>query len=102
MITEVTNLEKEELYIKIKDGVYIRTVHYSSDGMEITENYLDDCPDLFLCSPKQHKLEMGVRKSGGLNKLNIYLVKEDFSLESLNSKSYAQLSIVNHIFKYIS
>jgi len=38
MVTEITNLEKEELYIKIKDGVYIRTVHFSSEGMEITEN----------------------------------------------------------------
>ncbi len=41
MVTEITNLEKEELYIKIKDGVYIRTVHFSGDGMEITENILD-------------------------------------------------------------
>ncbi len=41
MVTEITNLEKEELYIKIKDGVYIRTVHFSDDGMEITENILD-------------------------------------------------------------
>jgi hypothetical protein len=41
MVTEVTNLEKEELFIKIKDGAYIRTVHFSGDGMEITENFLD-------------------------------------------------------------
>ncbi len=41
MITELTNLEKEELYIKIKDGTYIRTVHFSGDGIEITENILD-------------------------------------------------------------
>ncbi len=41
MVTEVTNLEKEELFIKIKDGVYIRTVHFSGEGMEITENILD-------------------------------------------------------------
>jgi hypothetical protein len=41
MVTEITNLEKEELYIKIKDGVYIRTVHFSGEGMEITENILD-------------------------------------------------------------
>jgi hypothetical protein len=42
IVTEITNLEKEELYIKIKDGVYIRTVHFSDEGMEITENILDD------------------------------------------------------------
>jgi hypothetical protein len=41
MVTEVTNLEKEELFIKIKDGAYIRTIHFSGDGMEITENFLD-------------------------------------------------------------
>ena len=41
MVTEVTNLEKEELFIKIKDGAYIRTIHFSGDGMEITENILD-------------------------------------------------------------
>jgi hypothetical protein len=41
MVTELTNLEKEELFIKIKDGVYIRTVHFSDEGMEITENILD-------------------------------------------------------------
>jgi hypothetical protein len=41
IVTEITNLEKEELYIKIKDGVYIRTVHFSDEGMEITENILD-------------------------------------------------------------
>ena len=41
MVTELTNLEKEELYIKIKDGAYIRTVHFSGEGMEITENILD-------------------------------------------------------------
>jgi hypothetical protein len=34
-------LEKEELFIKIKDGAYIRTVHFSDEGMEITENILD-------------------------------------------------------------
>jgi hypothetical protein len=41
MVTEITNLEKEELYIKIKDGAYIRTIHFSGEGMEITENILD-------------------------------------------------------------
>ena len=41
MVTELTNLEREELYIKIKDGAYIRTIHFSGDGMEITENILD-------------------------------------------------------------
>ncbi len=41
MVTELTNLEKEELYIKIKDGAYIRTVHFSGEGVEITENILD-------------------------------------------------------------
>ncbi|HMG68025.1 MAG TPA: hypothetical protein VK588_10070 [Chitinophagaceae bacterium] len=41
MVTELTNLEKEELFIKIKDGAYIRTVHFSDEGMEITENILD-------------------------------------------------------------
>ncbi len=41
MVTEVTNLEKEELFIKIKDGAYIRTIHFSGEGMEITENILD-------------------------------------------------------------
>jgi hypothetical protein len=41
MVTELTNLEKEELYIKIKDGAYIRTIHFSGEGMEITENILD-------------------------------------------------------------
>jgi hypothetical protein len=41
MITELTNLEKEELYIKIKDGAYIRTVHFSGEGIEVTENILD-------------------------------------------------------------
>ena len=41
MVTELTNLEKEELYIKIKDGAYIRTVHFSGEGIEVTENILD-------------------------------------------------------------
>lgn len=41
MVTELTNLEKEELFVKIKDGVYIRTVHFSDEGVEITENILD-------------------------------------------------------------
>jgi hypothetical protein len=41
VVTELTNLEKEELFIKIKDGSYIRTAHVSDEGMEITENILD-------------------------------------------------------------
>ncbi len=41
MVTELTNLEKEELYIKIKDGAFIRTVHFSGEGVEVTENILD-------------------------------------------------------------
>lgn len=41
VVTEITNLEKQELFVKIKDGNYIRTVHFSDDGVEITENMLD-------------------------------------------------------------
>ena len=41
IVTEITNLEKEELFVRIKDGTYIRTVHFSDEGMEITENILD-------------------------------------------------------------
>ena len=41
IVTEITNLEKKELFVKIKDGAYIRTVHFSDEGMEITENILD-------------------------------------------------------------
>jgi hypothetical protein len=41
IVTEITNLEKRELFVKIKDGSYIRTVHFSGDGIEVTENILD-------------------------------------------------------------
>jgi hypothetical protein len=41
VVTEITNLEKQELFVKIKDGNYIRTVHFSDEGVEITENILD-------------------------------------------------------------
>ncbi len=41
VVTEITNLEKQELFVKIKDGNYIRTVHFSDEGIEITENILD-------------------------------------------------------------
>ncbi len=41
IVTEITNLEKQELFVKIKDGSYIRTVHFSVEGIEITENILD-------------------------------------------------------------
>jgi hypothetical protein len=41
IVTEITNLEKQELFIKIKDGSYIRTVHFSGEGIEVTENILD-------------------------------------------------------------
>ncbi len=37
-ITELTNLETKELSIKIKDGIYIRTLSCSDGGIEITEN----------------------------------------------------------------
>ena len=37
-ITELTDLDKKELYIKIKDGAYIRTLTCSNEGIEITEN----------------------------------------------------------------
>jgi hypothetical protein len=40
-ITELTDLEKKELYIKIKDGAYIRTLTCSGEGIEITENIKD-------------------------------------------------------------
>ncbi len=40
-ITELTNLDKKELYIKIKDGAYIRTLTCSNEGIEITENMKD-------------------------------------------------------------
>jgi hypothetical protein len=41
MITELTNLEKKELSIKIKDGNFIKTISSSDEGMEITENIKD-------------------------------------------------------------
>src|SRR6266700_7231071 len=34
-VTEVTNLETKELSIKIKDGIYIRTLSCSDEGIEI-------------------------------------------------------------------
>jgi len=40
-VTEVTDLETRELSIKIKDGIYIRTLSCSDEGIEITENFRD-------------------------------------------------------------
>jgi hypothetical protein len=40
-VTELTDLERRELSIKIKDGVYIRTLNCSDEGIEITENIRD-------------------------------------------------------------
>jgi hypothetical protein len=40
-ITELTDLERRELSIKIKDGAYIRTLSCSDEGIEITENIRD-------------------------------------------------------------
>lgn len=40
-VTEITDLERKELSIKIKDGVYIRTLNCSDQGIEITENIRD-------------------------------------------------------------
>jgi hypothetical protein len=40
-ITELTDLERKELSIKIKDGIYIRTLSCSDAGVEITENIRD-------------------------------------------------------------
>jgi hypothetical protein len=40
-VTEVTDLETKELSIKIKDGIYIRTLSCSDQGIEITENFRD-------------------------------------------------------------
>ena len=40
-ITELTNFERKELSIKIKDGNYIRTLSCSDSGIEITENIRD-------------------------------------------------------------
>ncbi len=41
MVTEITNFEKQELFVKIKDGSFIRTIHFSDEGVEVTENILD-------------------------------------------------------------
>jgi hypothetical protein len=40
-VTELTDLESRELSIKIKDGIYIRTLSCSEEGIEITENIRD-------------------------------------------------------------
>ena len=40
-VTELTNLESKELSIKIKDGIYIKTLSCSEEGIEITENIRD-------------------------------------------------------------
>jgi hypothetical protein len=40
-VTELTDLERRELSIKIKDGFYIRTLNCSDQGIEITENLKD-------------------------------------------------------------
>ncbi len=40
-VTELTDLESKELSIKIKDGIYIRTLSCSEAGIEITENIRD-------------------------------------------------------------
>jgi|SRR5450432_53468 hypothetical protein len=37
-ITELTDLEKKNLFIKIKDGAYIRTLSCSNEGIETIEN----------------------------------------------------------------
>ncbi len=41
VVTEFTDLEKTDLYIKIKDGSYIRTLSCSDDGIEVMENIKD-------------------------------------------------------------
>jgi len=41
VVTELTDLEKTELYIKIKDGSYIRTLSCSEEGIEVMENLKD-------------------------------------------------------------
>jgi hypothetical protein len=38
VVTEFTDLEKTDLYIKIKDGSYIRTLSCSDGGIEVMEN----------------------------------------------------------------
>jgi hypothetical protein len=40
-VTELTDLERSELSIKIKDGIYIRTLSCSDGHIEITENIRD-------------------------------------------------------------
>ncbi|HZZ75978.1 MAG TPA: hypothetical protein VFE04_08635 [Puia sp.] len=40
-VTEITDLERKELSIKIKDGKYIRTLNCSDGSIEITENIRD-------------------------------------------------------------
>lgn len=40
-VTEITDLERTELSIKIKDGNYIRTLNCSGSSIEITENIRD-------------------------------------------------------------
>lgn len=40
-VTEITDLERRELSIKIKDGKYIRTLNCSDGSIEITENIMD-------------------------------------------------------------
>jgi hypothetical protein len=40
-ITELTDLQKTDLFIKIKDGAYIRTLSCSDEGIVITENIKD-------------------------------------------------------------
>lgn len=41
VVTEFTDLEKTDLYIKIKDGSYIRTLSCSDEGIEVMENLKD-------------------------------------------------------------
>ena len=40
-VTELTDLERKQLYIKIKDGVYIRTLSCSDEGIEVTDDIRD-------------------------------------------------------------
>jgi hypothetical protein len=40
-VTELTDLERKDLSIKIKDGFYIRTLSCTDQGIEITENLKD-------------------------------------------------------------
>ena len=40
-ITELTDLERKELSIKIKDGIFIKTLSCSDGSIEITENIRD-------------------------------------------------------------